>query len=157
MIEVSELIVKRDEDLEFAHLSFQGYLAGLEIKESKQENLLLENWKASWWKETILLYCTQVNPSNFLRGLLQKGQKEAFLLASECLRETPRKVAPEIEAQLENLQTNVDNLLYQKLENYLKNGQWKEADLETYRLMIQAVGKGKRTMVRIRRLRELSL
>ncbi len=29
----------------------------------------------------------------------------------------------------------------QQLENYLKNEQWKEADRETYRLMIQAVGK----------------
>ena len=141
MIEVSELIVKRDEDLEFSHLSFQGYLAGLEIKESKQENLLLKNWQASWWKETILLYCAQVNPTNFLRGLLQKGQQEALLLASECLRETRRNVAPEIKVQLENLRMNIDNLLYRQLENYLKNGQWKEADQETYRLMIQAVGK----------------
>lgn len=30
---------------------------------------------------------------------------------------------------------------YQKLEEYLSNGQWKEADDETYQLMITAVGK----------------
>ncbi|MBD1842271.1 GUN4 domain-containing protein [Cyanobacteria bacterium FACHB-63] len=36
---------------------------------------------------------------------------------------------------------NVQNLQYQKLEEYLRNGQWKEADKETYRLMITAVGK----------------
>ena len=30
---------------------------------------------------------------------------------------------------------------FQKLENYLKNQQWQEADQETYRLMIMAVGK----------------
>ncbi len=30
---------------------------------------------------------------------------------------------------------------YQKLEKYLSKGQWKEADDETYRLMITAVGK----------------
>ncbi|MGK7899320.1 MAG: GUN4 domain-containing protein [Xenococcus sp. (in: cyanobacteria)] len=30
---------------------------------------------------------------------------------------------------------------YQQLESYLKNGQWLEADRETYRLMIQTVGK----------------
>ncbi len=32
-------------------------------------------------------------------------------------------------------------MAYLQLENYLKNRQWKEADEETYRLMIQTVGK----------------
>ena len=30
---------------------------------------------------------------------------------------------------------------YQKLEEYLKNGQWEEADNETYRVMIEVLGK----------------
>ena len=141
IVDVSELIVKRDEDYEFAHLSFQGYLAAVEIKEQKQENLLLENWQASWWKETILLYCTQINPSNLIRKLLKIGKQEAVKLADECLKESPRKVELEIEAELQQLKSSVSNLLYQQLESYLRNGQWKEADSETYRLMIQKVGK----------------
>ena len=141
IVEVSELIVKRDEDYEFAHLSFQGYLAAAEIKEQKQEHLLLENWQASWWKETILLYCAQVNPSNLIRAFLNVGNQEAVNLAYECLKESPRKVSSELEAELQQLESGVQNLRYQKLQEYLQNEQWKEADEETYRLMIQAVGK----------------
>jgi predicted NACHT family NTPase len=141
IVNVSELIVKRDEDLEFAHLSFQGYLAAAEIKAQRQEDLLLENWQASWWKETILLYCAQVNPSNVVRHLLTIGTQEAVNLADECLQESPRKVDPELSHELQQLQSRVSDLLYQPLENYLKNGQWQEADRETYRVMIQKVGK----------------
>ncbi len=141
IVDVSELIVKRDEDLEFAHLSFQGYLAATEIKEQKQEQLLLEHWQDSWWKETILLYCAQVNPSNLIRAFLNIGGQEAVNLAQECLKESPRKVSTQIEAELQQLKSSVSNLLYQQLENYLKNGQWEEADVETYRVMIKTVGK----------------
>ncbi|MDJ0900119.1 MAG: GUN4 domain-containing protein [Xenococcus sp. MO_188.B8] len=141
IVEVSELIVKRDEDYEFAHLSFQGYLAAVEIKEQKQENLLLENWQASWWKETILLYCAQVNPSNLIGAFKNLGTQEAVNLAYDCLKESPRKVDPELEAELQQLESGVQNLRYQKLQEYLQNRQWKEADKETYRLMIQTLGK----------------
>ncbi|WP_083862248.1 GUN4 domain-containing protein [Baaleninema simplex] len=141
IVEVGELIVKRDENLEFAHLSFQGYLAAVEVKEQKQESLLLENWQASWWKETILLYCARVNPSRLVRHLLDSRSQEAVTLADECLNESPRKVQSEILEELQQLKSQVSNLLYQQLETYLKNGQWKEADRETYRVMIQKVGK----------------
>ena len=43
--DVSELIVKREEEYEFAHLSFQEFLAAKHIKETKQEQLLLDNWQ----------------------------------------------------------------------------------------------------------------
>ncbi|WP_448571640.1 GUN4 domain-containing protein [Trichothermofontia sp.] len=38
-------------------------------------------------------------------------------------------------------QPTAQNPRYQQLEEYLKNGQWREADKETYRLMITEVGK----------------
>jgi hypothetical protein len=133
IVDVCELIVKHDENYEFAHLSFQGYLAAAEIKTQKQEELLLNHWQDSWWKETILLYCAQVNPSNIIRELLKIGEKEAVKLADECLKASPRKVDLTIETRLQKQR-------YQQLEEYLKNGRWKEADEETYRLMIQAVG-----------------
>lgn len=141
IVDVSELIVKRDEDLEFAHLSFQGYLAAAEIKKQKQEELLLEHWHNSWWKETILLYCGQVNPSNLIRDLLNIGDQEAINLAYECLKEYPRKIDLEIEGELYQLEQSVSNSLYQQLENYLKNGQWKEADKETLKVMLTATGR----------------
>ncbi len=142
IVDVSELIVKRDEDLEFAHLSFQGYLAAAEIKGQKQEQLLLEHWQDSWWKETILLYCGQVNPSNLIRAFLNTTEQSAINLAQECLKESPRyKNDSEREAELQQLQKSVSNSFYQQLENYLKNGQWRRANQETYRLMIQTAGK----------------
>ncbi|MDJ0719615.1 MAG: NACHT domain-containing protein [Prochloraceae cyanobacterium] len=69
IVEVSELLVKKDENYEFSHLSFQGYLAAKEIIRTKQETLLINNWDKSWWRETILLYGAQVNPSNLIPGV----------------------------------------------------------------------------------------
>ena len=146
---VSELIVKIDDYYEFAHLSFQEYLASKEIIETKQDNLLIDNWDKSWWRETILLYSAQVNPNNLLRQLIEIGSDEALKLAKLCLNETPRKIDEDVskyltesekkeaEVELENIESQVDKLLFKKLEEYLKNGQWKEADEETTRLMLQ--------------------
>jgi hypothetical protein len=137
IVNVSELLVKRDEDYQFAHLSFQGYLAGREIIDTKQEHLLIDNWQNSWWRETILLYCAQTNPNRFLQQLIDIGTEEAVKLAYDCIKETPRKIDPNIEKQLPELEQKVSNLLFQKLEEYLKNGQYQEADQETTKLMLQ--------------------
>ena len=149
IIDVSELLVKRDENYEFAHLSFQGYLASKEIIETKQEDLLINHWQESWWRETILLFSAQVNPNNLLRQLIDIRSDEALKLAKLCIKETPRKVDDDVtkyltksereeaEKEFQNIESQVDNLLFQKLEEYLKNGQWKEADEETNRLMLQ--------------------
>ncbi|MGB3508983.1 MAG: NACHT domain-containing protein [Microcoleaceae cyanobacterium] len=118
--EISELLVKRDLDYEFAHLSFQGYLAAVEIKETQQEHLLMENWDKSWWRETIILYTALVKPnvfSQFIQQLLEVGGQNAGELAYNCWQEYPREVSPEFEAQ-------VNFVRYQKLEDYLKNQQW---------------------------------
>ena len=139
--DVSELIVKREEEYEFAHLSFQEFLAAKQIKETKQEQLLLDNWQKQWWRGTILLYAALVNPSNLIRSLMDLNNEEATTLALRCLEETPRKVDPEIKAELTDLQSNVQNQLYQQLETYLKNGQWREADVETLRVMLRVANR----------------
>ena len=65
-----------------------------------------------------------------------------------CIEETPRKIDLEVkkglniddtqvEAELKSIKTKVSNLLFQKLEEYLKNRQWEKADEETERLMLQ--------------------
>ncbi|MBP0029849.1 NACHT domain-containing protein [Roseofilum sp. Guam] len=137
VVEVSELLVKRDDDYQFAHLSFQGYLAAKEIIRTKQEELLIQNWQESWWRETILLYAAQVNPNQFLKALINIGTSEAVALAYDCIQETPRKVDLEIEKELQELETSVNHLLFQDLERYLSNGEWQKADEETTRLMLQ--------------------
>ncbi|MDJ1182357.1 GUN4 domain-containing protein [Roseofilum casamattae] len=137
VVEVSELLVKRDDDYQFSHLSFQGYLAAKEIIRIQQEELLIQNWQESWWRETILLYAAQVNPNGLLRALINVGTSEAVALAYDCIKETPRKVDAEIEKELQEMEARVDNLLLQDLEHYLSNGEWQKADEETTRLMLQ--------------------
>ncbi len=149
--DISELIVKREEEYEFAHLSFQEFLAAKQIKETKQEQLLLNNWQEQWWRGTILLYAALVNPSKLIRSLIAINNEEATTLALRCLeetprqvnleKETPRQVNLEIEAELTSLQSNVQNLLYQQLEAYLKNGQWQEADEETFKVMLKVADR----------------
>jgi predicted NACHT family NTPase len=41
----------------FAHKTFQEYLAMIYIQENHLEHELLSHVEASWWHETILLYC----------------------------------------------------------------------------------------------------
>ena len=99
--------------------------------------MLLQHWQDSWWKETILLYIAQFNPNRIIRELCNISSIEAVGLAYECLKESqPGKVQAEVKSQVQQLR-------YQPLENYLKNGQWKEADIETERVMLQTVGKQK--------------
>lgn len=142
--EVSELLVKRDWDYEFAHLSFQGYLAAVEIKEKQQERLLRENWDKSWWRETIILYTAQLKPtyfSQFVYELLQDGSQKAVDLAYNCWSEYPRQVDPRLKAEMFKLSSYIRDVRLWQLEDYLKNQQWKEADGETSRVMLQTVGK----------------
>lgn len=140
--EVSELLVKVDDEYEFAHKSFQEYLAAAEIKRTQQEDLLLQNWQDQWWKAIIILYVAQLrNPSAFIRRLIELQHPQAISLAYECLKETSRQIDFEIEAELKAISSTVQDARYQKLEQLLKNQQFKDADYETYRLMIETVGK----------------
>lgn len=138
--QIGELLVEREPDeFEFAHLSFQEYLAATQIAQKRQENLLYQHFGNDWWKQTILLYAAQTkNPTNLIREAMQQGATD---LAYACLQETTKRVDPALEAELKALKQTVQASRYQTLEDYLKNGQWKEADEETYRLMITTVGK----------------
>jgi predicted NACHT family NTPase len=59
------LLVHKEQYYQFAHLSFQEYLAACQIKKSNQESLLIKQIANSsfanskWWEETILLYAAQ--------------------------------------------------------------------------------------------------
>lgn len=156
MVEVSELLVEREPgEYEFPHLSFQGYfvatrLAQPQDKEGIEQNarLVLHHWNEAVWRETVLLYTAQLNPTlldQVIRKACETGSSEAAELATACLKEYPRpeKLSPELGQRLQNLQTIAQDSRYQMLEQLLKAGRWKEADYETYRLMITnpAIGK----------------
>ncbi|MEM9505403.1 MAG: GUN4 domain-containing protein, partial [Cyanobacteria bacterium P01_E01_bin.43] len=135
---VSELLVEREpQEYEFSHLSFMSYLAAAEVKRLNRAALLLDNADKAWWQETILLYAAQVNPTQLIRALNQQGAVE---LAYRCLKESP-KADPALEAEFQVVKAEVTTQRYQALETYLQKGQWREADQETYRLMITTVGK----------------
>jgi hypothetical protein len=138
--EVSELLVKVDQDYEFVHRYFQDYLAAQEIIETKQQDLLLTHWQETEWEETILMYASLANDvPQFISALLAFNQQFANDLAYKCLQRLKtanRRISPSLEQSITVLQKAVENPLFQQLETYLKNGQWREADEETTRLML---------------------
>ncbi|MEG5136371.1 MULTISPECIES: NACHT domain-containing protein [unclassified Microcoleus] len=110
--DVSGLLVEKEVGVyEFAHLSFQEYLAAVQIKESNQESLLIGNINQSWWAETIRLYAAQSNASNLIRAILAMPSPsvEEMALAYDCLDEA-LSVNPDVRQQLqEKLNTDLES------------------------------------------------
>ncbi|MEN8444866.1 MAG: NACHT domain-containing protein [Cyanobacteria bacterium J06555_13] len=107
MREVSGLLVAKEEGLyEFAHLSFQEYLAAVEIGDSNQEQLLINSLQhseqLSWWSETIRLYAAQNNTSNIIQAAIDCSTVQALSLAFDCLEEG-KSVDPPVRAALESI------------------------------------------------------
>jgi predicted NACHT family NTPase len=153
IVNVGELLVEREpREYEFPHASFQGFFAATQLVASADADtvkanaqLVLRNWNEAIWRETVLLYTAQLNPrilDQVIRKACESGP-EAMELANVCLKEYPRsdKLSPELREMLQRLNTTVQDSTYAKLEALLKAKQWKEADQETYRLMITTVGK----------------
>lgn len=153
IVDVSELLVEREPgEYEFPHASFQGFFAATWLakpqdRDTLQKNaqLVLQNWNEAIWRETVLLYTAQLTPG-LLNQVIRKACEpggEAAELAALALQEYPRpeKVGDDLKALLESLKDVAQDSKYQKLEELLKAGQWRDADQETYRLMITTVGK----------------
>jgi hypothetical protein len=98
---VSGLLTQREQDIyEFAHRSFQEYLAAVQLKELKQEMVLLRQIDDTWWDETIRLYAAQGDASDIIWAALQKNNVIALTLAYECLEES-LSVQPDVRQSLE--------------------------------------------------------
>ena len=146
---VSELLVQRDlGEYEFPHLSFQGYFAAsyLEQQGDRAYAVILENWdKSDAWRETILFYTAQLPPKQFTEMLEQvcKLGTNSAKLAFECLRQyrNPERIDQGWNSRLKSLMDDVKALLYQNLDNYLKNQQWYEANQETWKLMLKVANR----------------
>lgn len=110
--EVSGLLVAREEEVyEFVHLSFQEYLASVEIRKSNQEwilvDALLDSEQLSWWAETTRLYAAQGDSSGIIRAAMQASKTDVstvdiLALAFDCLDEGER-VDPKVRKELEKL------------------------------------------------------
>ncbi|MEI6330570.1 MAG: GUN4 domain-containing protein [Pseudanabaena sp. ELA645] len=140
MVDVSELLVKRDENYEFSHLSFQSFLAAWELYDLKAEGekliyakSSLDKWKEiDAWKDTFVFYANLVNPNQLIQKLVDLDQDD---LADFIYRQLDRD---DIAAPIRKL---VTNNLYQQLEEYLENQQWYEADQETWKLMLKVTNR----------------
>ena len=101
--EFSGLLVEREQGVyEFAHLSFQEYLAAAQVKELQQDNLLTENLQDPWWAETIRLYAAQSDATNLIRQAIADPSVNSLTLAWDCLQES-LEIEPEICEQLEEM------------------------------------------------------
>ncbi|MEA5508344.1 SUMF1/EgtB/PvdO family nonheme iron enzyme [Crocosphaera sp. UHCC 0190] len=69
---------------EFAHLSFQEYLAAAQIKELQQENILFENFQDPWWAETIRLYIAQSDATHLIQKAIENPTIYTLSLALDC-------------------------------------------------------------------------
>ena len=95
----SGLLVQREKDkYEFAHKSFQEYLAALQIKESNQEHILTTNINDDWWEETIRLYAAGSDATNIIRAALANPSIISLRIAFDCSEES--RCEPEVREQL---------------------------------------------------------
>lgn len=138
VVEISELLVEQDDDVyEFAHLSFQEFFAAAQLKALSLQNVVLERFEDSEWRETILLYAAQTSPTPLAQEACRRSTTDALQLGYDCVRESPNRVD---EAVFEELQER----RYQPLSTYLSQGDWKAADEETLAVMLRTVGKTER-------------
>ena len=95
------LLVERELGVyEFAHLSFQEYLAAAQVEKLQEDKILLDNLNDSWWAETIRLYAAQGNATNLIEKAIENPTINSLSLALDCL-EVSLEVEPEIREKLE--------------------------------------------------------
>ncbi|NET62509.1 MAG: NACHT domain-containing protein [Symploca sp. SIO2E6] len=98
---VSGLLVEKELKLyKFTHPSFQEYLAAAQVKETNQEQLLVDNINNPWWHETIRLYAAQNEGTNLIRAALANPTVTSLTIAYDCLAED-NWVEPRVRRQLE--------------------------------------------------------
>jgi hypothetical protein len=98
---VSGLLVEQEQGVyEFAHKSFQEYLAAVQIKHWNQEVLLTRYIDNDWWEETIRLYAALGDASYIIQSALARNTVDTLILAYDCLQEA-LIVQPDVRQQLE--------------------------------------------------------
>ncbi|WP_088241405.1 SUMF1/EgtB/PvdO family nonheme iron enzyme [Calothrix rhizosoleniae] len=101
--QVSGLLMERELGVyEFAHLSFQEYLAAAQVKELQQDSILVENLDNPWWAETIRLYAVQGDATNLIHKAIENLSVASLTLALDCLQES-LKVEPAVRERLEEI------------------------------------------------------
>jgi energy-coupling factor transporter ATP-binding protein EcfA2 len=100
--ETSSVIVERTVGIyEFAHKSFQEYLAATQVADWGLVNILLERLEDKSWHETIKLFTAQSNPAPIVEACISKSPRSAnvIALAVECVIENAN-VSPNLRAKV---------------------------------------------------------
>ncbi|MEM1293368.1 MAG: SUMF1/EgtB/PvdO family nonheme iron enzyme [Cyanobacteria bacterium P01_H01_bin.162] len=98
---VSGLLLEREVGLyQFAHLSFQEYLASAQVKEADHVQLLVENIQLTWWHETIRLFAAKNDSTVLVNAALDNPTRDSLSIAYDCAEEG-KSLAPQARARLE--------------------------------------------------------
>ncbi|MGJ3251090.1 MAG: NACHT domain-containing protein [Elainellaceae cyanobacterium] len=120
----SGLLVQKEQGIyEFAHLSFQEYLASVQVSVQQQEHLLVEQIDNSWWTETIRLYAVQVrDATSIVQAALdaaREGSEESAIttltLAHGCIQEeatVDERVKASLRSMIEDQLKSSDRSLF---------------------------------------------
>jgi len=168
--DVDALIAKEQEGVyEFSHRSFQEYLTAVELQKPHRESILMEVLNSSknleWWAETMRLYAAQADVSHLIQAILDQPSFDKLLLACDFLQGglmSPNAKQALLQKLNEPL-TRLDPPAFEmasrlqprffKLAHYLQTGQWKEADYETYVVMVQVGDRNNKGYLNIDDLR----
>ncbi len=127
--DVGLIVEKETGSYEFAHLSFQEYLAAVQVKASNQENILIQNFQNSTWAETIRLYAALSDTTQLIECAIQNRSITSLSLAYDCWKEgkytepqTQTALEEMLESGLESSQPDIAKMAAQvKLSRRLNN------------------------------------
>ncbi|MEM6840139.1 MAG: NACHT domain-containing protein [Cyanobacteria bacterium P01_C01_bin.120] len=98
---VSGLLLEREMGLyQFAHLSFQEYLASVQIKETGRNDQLVSVIHQTWWHETIRLFAAKSDVTELVRAALHEPNRESLTVGFDCLKEG-KSLDPDVKKALE--------------------------------------------------------
>ena len=101
IVDIAGLLVEKEAGIyEFSHQTFQEYLAALQIKERREEALLLEKISNDRWQEVICFYAALGSATNLINAALDNPNSYTLKLANRC-RNEGRDVDPQISTRLE--------------------------------------------------------
>ncbi len=99
--EVTGLLTEREVGVyQFAHLSFQEYLASVQVKDAGLLDLLVGQIQQTWWHETIRLYAAKNDVTELVQAALATPTLNSLLVAYDCV-ETGKSVDAAVRQELE--------------------------------------------------------
>ena len=117
---VSGLLSEQEVDhYQFAHLSFQEYLAAAQVKETQKEDCLVNHLENSWWHETIRLYAANNDTTAIVKAALDNPSVTSLMIAYDCLDEG-KSITPEVRQRLDAMASDTTNPQMAKLTAEVK-------------------------------------